>query len=104
MAAKQWLVLVLFAGATSANLGAAEPEIRGLNVRGLQVGGTTTLVLDGASLGTALRLLLPFPVKQVLKPGATAARATFEVTLGSDVQPGYYQAARQHPQESVCRW
>jgi hypothetical protein len=73
-----------------APVGAAEPGIRNLDVRGLQVGGTTTLVLDGDDLGTAPRLLLPFPAKQTLQPKSTDKRATFEITLGSDVLPGYY--------------
>jgi hypothetical protein len=75
---------------TPAGLAAGEPAIRNLDVRGLQIGGTTTLVVDGDGLGTAPRLLLPFTATQKLKPGATATRATFEVTLNAGVQPGYY--------------
>src|SRR5215472_2423983 len=90
MTVKRLLVLCVFAWGTAADLSAVEPEIRNLNVRGLQIGGTTTLVLDGEALGTAPRLLLPFAAKQTLKPGATATRATFDVTLGADVQPGFY--------------
>lgn len=85
------LALLVFAACgTPAPLGATEPAIRNLSVRGLQVGGTTTLVVDGEALGTAPRLMLPFPAKQTLKPGTTATRATFDVTLGGDVPPGYY--------------
>jgi hypothetical protein len=73
-----------------AALAAAEPEIRNLDVRGLQIGATTTLVVDGDNLGTAPRLLLPFAAKQTLKPGATANRATFDVALDGIPQPGYY--------------
>jgi hypothetical protein len=69
---------------------AAEPTIRNVNVRGLQVGGSTTLTLDGDEFGTAPRLLLPFPVKQQRKTGSTNAQATFDVTLAADVVPGYY--------------
>jgi hypothetical protein len=79
------LVLALTAGAA-----AGEPEIRALDVRGLQIGATTTLTIDGDELGTAPRLLLPFPAKQTLKPGATPKRAVFEVTLDGTVQPGYH--------------
>src|SRR5438034_10928875 len=82
-------LLVLTLGATSARLGAGEPGVRNLDVRGLQVGGTTTLVVDGDELGTAPRLLLPFPAKQKLKPGSTNQRASFEVTLDGSVSPGY---------------
>jgi len=64
--------------------------VRNLNVRGLQVGGTTTIVLDGDDFLKAPRLLLPFAAKAELKKGATDKQATFDVTLGGDVVPGYY--------------
>src|SRR5215470_17701953 len=89
MTVKRLLVLCVVAWG-AADLQAVEPEIRNLNVRGLQIGGTTTLVLDGEALGTTPRLLLPFPATQALKPGTTATRATFDVTLGAEVQPGFY--------------
>ncbi|MFO0825715.1 MAG: hypothetical protein U0792_21770 [Gemmataceae bacterium] len=73
--------------------------MRNVNVRGLQIGGTTTITIDGDELGKVPRLfsplakppqlLLPFPAKQTLKPGRTDKRAEFEVTLG-DVTPGFY--------------
>jgi hypothetical protein len=66
-----------------------EPEVRAVSVRGFQVGGTTTVVIDGDNLGTAPRLLLPFAAKQTLRPGGTAKQATFDVTLGNDVPAGY---------------
>jgi hypothetical protein len=69
---------------------ATEPAVRALNVRGLQVGGTTTLTIDGDDLGKEPRLLLPFTAKQERKAGATDKQATFDVTLGADVAPGYY--------------
>ncbi len=68
---------------------AAEPAVRSVDLRGLRVGGTTTLTVDGDDLSGA-RLLLPFAAKQVVKPGATARRAVFDVTLGADVSPGLY--------------
>jgi hypothetical protein len=74
----------------SSSVPAAEPVVRNLSIRGLQVGGTTTIVLDGDDLGTAPRLLLPFPVKSEMKKGSTDKQATFDVTLGGDVVPGYY--------------
>ena len=83
------LLLVAFASLPG-NLRAAEPSIRNLNVRGLQIGGTTTLTIDGDELGTSPRLLLPFSAKQQLKPGATKTQAVFDVTLEGDVQPGYH--------------
>jgi hypothetical protein len=76
-----------------ANLCAGEPVLRNLSLRGLQIGGTTTLVIDGDELGAAPRLLLPFPARQQLKPASANApktQATFEVTLDGDVEPGYH--------------
>jgi hypothetical protein len=74
-----------------ARLAAAEPSIRSLSVRGLQIAGTTTVMVDGDDLGTGPRLLLPFPAQQQLQPGAADKRAAFAITLGGDVEPGYYQ-------------
>lgn len=90
MRARCWVVLIAIGLGTN-SLRAGEPVIRSLNVRGLQVGGTTTLVLDGDDFGTAPKLLLPFPARQELKKGATPKKATFDVTLADDVVPGYYQ-------------
>lgn len=69
----------------------AEPEIRNLNVRGLQVKGTTTLTIDGDNFGTNPRLLLPFPANASLKPGGNDKQATFDVALDEDLTPGYHQ-------------
>src|SRR4051812_16927380 len=85
---RTWLLVALCVAAPP--LRAAEPTIRNLNVRGLQIAGTTTITLDGDDLGTAPRLLLPFPAKQQLKPGATKTQAVFDVTLEGDIEPGYH--------------
>src|SRR5262245_17535631 len=77
------VVFLLLASA----LHAAEPAVRNADVRGLQVGKTTRLTLDGDDLGTAPRLLLPFAAKQSLKPGANGKRAAFDVTLDAAVVP-----------------
>src|SRR5579859_2833937 len=76
----------------SAPLHGGEPVLRNLDVRGLQIGGTTTIVLDGDDFGKTPRLLLPFPAKQMVKPGSTANRASIDVTLDGAVVPGYYNA------------
>jgi hypothetical protein len=68
---------------------AAEPVLRNVNLRGLQVGGTTSVVIDGDEFGKTPRLLLPFPAKSQLAKSADK-QATFEVTLGADAVPGYY--------------
>ena len=86
---RQWLALATLCWCST--LYAAEPTLRSLDIRGLRVGGTTTLVFDGADLGTGPRLLLPFPAKQVPKPGGTDKRVSFDVTLPAQVAPGYYQ-------------
>jgi len=68
---------------------AAEPGIRTVSLRGLQVGATTTLTIDGDDLGSAPKLLLPFPAKTTLKPKNTEKQATFEIALGQDVPTGF---------------
>src|SRR5207247_8570151 len=83
--------ILLILGIACPVLRAAEPTIRNLDVRGLRVGGTTTLVIDGDDLGKTPRLLLSFAAKQTLKADVTDKKATFDVTLGADVVPGYYQ-------------
>ena len=81
--------LILFL-LVAANLPAAEPVIRAINLRGLQVGGTTSFTIDGDDLGKEPKLLLPFPAKQTLKPGATDKKAIIDVALDDAVVPGYY--------------
>src|SRR5437763_675151 len=76
--------------AVSSAVIAAEPALRNLDVRGLRIGGTTTLAIDGDDLGPAPRLLLPFAAKQTLKAGGTDKKATFDVTLDANVVPGYH--------------
>jgi hypothetical protein len=88
---RRWpLLLVLFLG-LPANVRGGEPVVRNLSLRGLQIGGGTTLVIDGDDLGAAPRLLLPFAAKWQQQPGGTPNRATFAVTLDGDVEPGYHQ-------------
>ncbi len=70
---------------------AGEPTLSNLNIRGLQLGGTTQLVVSGDEFGTAPKLLLPFAAKQELQPGGTNNQATWNVTPEGDIQPGYYQ-------------
>jgi hypothetical protein len=69
----------------------AEPEVRAVSVRGLQIDGTTTIRVDGTGLLPKPQLALSVPIaKQVVKPGATATRVEFEVTLDARVEPGFY--------------
>jgi hypothetical protein len=85
------LSAIVFLLALTPSVRAAEPTIRNLDLRGLRVGGTTTLTLDGDDFGKAPRLLLPFTAKQTLQRRPNDKRAVFDVTLGDDVPPGYYQ-------------
>lgn len=78
---------LLFTGQTANSA----PEIRVVSVRGLQIDGVTTIRVDGTDLLPNPQLALSVPIaKQVVKPGATAARVDFEVTLGADIEPGIY--------------
>src|SRR4051794_18091923 len=85
-----WYMALLTLCVSAPILRAAEPVIRNLDLRGLRIGGTTTLVIDGDDFGKAPRLLLPFPAQQTLKPDVTDKRATFTVMLAGDVAPGYH--------------
>ena len=69
----------------------AATEVRSVNIRGLQIAGTTTIRIDGTDLLPHPQLASSLPIaRQVLKPGATANRVEFEVTLDADVEPGLY--------------
>ncbi len=67
----------------------AEPRIGSVSPRGLQLGGTTTIVVDGDDLLPDCKLLLPIPgVTQTVKPGGTAKRVEIEVSLAESAGPG----------------
>ena len=83
--ARVFAIFVCIAFAVQAT--AAEPLVRNVNLRGLQIEGTTTIVIDGDHL--AARLLLPFAAKSELKPDSTDKKATFDVTVPADATPGY---------------
>ncbi|HZZ80398.1 MAG TPA: hypothetical protein VFE62_17985, partial [Gemmataceae bacterium] len=90
MIARALHALLLF-GLCAATVRAVEPTIRNLDIRGLRIGGTTTITIDGDDLGKTPRLLLPFAAKQTLKPGGTDKKAIFEVALDPSVEPSYHQ-------------
>jgi hypothetical protein len=83
-----FLLALLSQFASGSYCAAAEPLVRAVNLRGLQIGGTTTLVIDGDHLAGA-KLLLPFTAIAALKPDSTDKRAMFDVTLAADVTPGF---------------
>jgi hypothetical protein len=66
----------------------ANPRITDVSLRGLQVGGTTTLTVRGAALMPGPRLLLGIPARQEVVGKPAAGAVTFKVTLGADVIPG----------------
>ncbi|MFT5323771.1 MAG: hypothetical protein ACI8P0_001622 [Planctomycetaceae bacterium] len=69
----------------------AAPKVQSLSVRGLQIGGTTTIVVTGTKLLPNPRLLMSVPIaKQTVKPNATATRVEFDVTLDAGVEAGIY--------------
>ncbi|MFM8251256.1 MAG: hypothetical protein ACKOBW_06645 [Planctomycetota bacterium] len=69
----------------------AAPTIGKLSLQGLQVGAKTTVVLDGSELSADTRILLPIPgVTEAIRPGATAQRVEYEVTVAADVPAGVY--------------
>jgi len=70
----------------------AEPVVRTLDVRGLQIGAKTKLVFDGSDLGAKPQLLLPWPTAQAhLLPESTPTRASFEVQVPEDAIAGIEQ-------------
>jgi hypothetical protein len=69
----------------------APPTISNLSLRGLQVGATTTLTIDGTNLLPQPQILLQLPVaKQTVRPGATPTHIEIEVTLDPAVTAGIY--------------
>jgi hypothetical protein len=73
---------------------AAAPVVRQIQPRGLQIGATTTLVIEGSNLAPEPRLLLSgVPIaNQTVKAGATADRLELEVTLDAAATTGIYLA------------
>ncbi|MFO0816720.1 MAG: hypothetical protein U1A77_02185 [Pirellulales bacterium] len=68
---------------------AASPTITNLSVRGLRIGGTTTLTIQGSDLGAGTRLLLPWPTAtQTVVGEPTAQQLVYEVTVPADAHAG----------------
>jgi len=70
---------------------AAEPTLIGVDVRGIQIGGMTTISITGSDLTAAPKLILPFPITQTLQSKSTDKTATFAVTVPETATPGWYQ-------------
>src|SRR4051812_9640443 len=59
-----------------------QPSVTGMTVRGLQAGGTTTVILTGSDLLPDPKLITLAPItKQEVKTGATPARVEMDITL-----------------------
>ena len=87
----QRLVAFLLLLVPAVALQGAEPSIRNIDVRGLQIGGMTRLTIDGAELLPNPRLVSSLPIaKQELQPNPAANRLIVNVTLAKDVVPGFY--------------
>lgn len=70
----------------------AAPTINNASLRGLQIGGTTTIAFDGGDLLADPKILATFPIaKQAVVAGASASRVQIEITLDASVSPGVYQ-------------
>ena len=78
---------------TTVSLRAAPPVITTMDVRGLQIGKTTTITITGTDLLPNPRLLTTAGItKQTLKAGARPEKITVEVELSPDAQPGLENA------------
>lgn len=89
-ASARWLVAWTMASLLAAAAQAA-PQINNVAPRGLQVGGATIVVVDGAELLPDARLLLPVPIaSQTIREGATDNRLEIAVVLDASVPPGIY--------------
>jgi len=81
----------LMACAWSTQLVAALPTITSLSVRGLQVGGTTRVVIRGTNLLPSPRVVAGIEIAgQVVVGKAAASAVTLDITLADGVQPGVY--------------
>src|SRR5262245_53373257 len=70
----------------------AAPNVSNVSLRGLQTGGTTTLVVEGSDLLPDARVVAPFPITgQRLLPGSQANRIEMEVAVDDRAVPGIYQ-------------
>ena len=81
----------LLACAWSTQLVAAVPTITSLSVRGLQVGGTTRVVIRGTNLLSSPRIVAGIKIARQVVVGEVAANAvTLDITLEDGVEPGVY--------------
>ena len=85
------LAVALVASLSIGRWAEAAPRIGNLSLRGLQAGGVTNLVIDGAELGPESKILCTAPlVRQTIKPGATPTRLEVELAVDPQVPSGIY--------------
>jgi hypothetical protein len=71
---------------------AAPPNVTNVSPRGLQIGATTAITVDGAGLLPEPRIVSSLPIaKQEVREGATDKRVQIAVTLDPATPPGIYQ-------------
>lgn len=71
---------------------AAPPSFTAIQPRSAQPGKALTVILNGANLTPSTRFSLPFAAEQKHLPDAkhNPAQIRLEVTVGKDVEPGFY--------------
>lgn len=70
----------------------AAPAVTNVSLRGLQIGGTTTVVVEGSDLLPNPVVIASFPIaSQSVRPNAQANRVEFDLTLSEPVIPGIFQ-------------
>lgn len=85
------LGLVAFGAIQIPDQAHAAPVISNVSVRGLQIGATTKITIQGSDLIPAPRLVTSVPIaKQVVVGKPAANRVEFEVTLDNNVTPGIF--------------
>ena len=86
-----WILATICILAHESTAVAAPPAISNISLRGLQIGATTTLAIDGADLMPQPQLMLPVPIaKQTVHPGGAANHVEIDVTLDASVTAGIY--------------
>ena len=84
-------ILLLVLWTTSQSSIAAPPQITNLSVRGLQIGATTIMTIEGSELLASPSIVLPFEVTQKMTDSpAQNNNVQIAVTVGESVQPGIY--------------
>lgn len=81
--------LLAIAGVWTSTAEARPPEIRNIDLRGLQVGAATVVTIDGVDLLPTPRVFLnERPVEAAVDPKSTPTRAVLTVTLPADTASG----------------